>query len=109
MDAVMPGPAIRAQKNDGSCHSRRIGPDLWHCLCLPASETALVNAEKARDPKDRRRVLILMSDTGGGHRASAEVNLLLLDSFFHPWQLPHVPCCHTRSHEFQHVDVAQTR
>ncbi|KAK9861351.1 hypothetical protein WJX84_003361 [Apatococcus fuscideae] len=27
---------------------------------------------KARDPKDRRRILILMSDTGGGHRASAE-------------------------------------
>lgn len=41
-----------------------------------------MNAGKARDPKDRRRVLILMSDTGGGHRASAEVKLLLLDSFF---------------------------
>ncbi|KAK9817389.1 hypothetical protein WJX74_006644 [Apatococcus lobatus] len=27
---------------------------------------------KARDPKDRKRILILMSDTGGGHRASAE-------------------------------------
>lgn len=64
---------------------------LWHCSCLPASEAAFANAGKARDPKDRRRVLILMSDTGGGHRASAEVNLLLLDSFFDPWQLPHIP------------------
>ena len=37
-----------------------------------SADCAPLSAEKARTDSERKRIMVLMSDTGGGHRASAE-------------------------------------
>ncbi|CAI5976661.1 unnamed protein product [Closterium sp. NIES-65] len=63
----------RCKGSRGPLHSRLRGRPAKSAVEQAARAMAMAEWErKVQDPAQRKRVLILMSDTGGGHRASAE-------------------------------------